>query len=224
MGLSILIAGGGKVGTYLAKILLSGGHQVTILENGTDDFEKLKLEFSESALVKGDPTNPDDLIVAGIKSAQVVAAVTRYDEMNLVIASLAKFEFKVKKTVARVNIPKNAWLFTREMGVDVKVNQADLMAHLIAREMTARDMMTMLKLRTGEYSLVENIVMKGSAASGRAIKDLHLPHECLLSAIIRDNKLVIPRGNVVLLPGDEVLAVVHESSLDLVRQVLQEPA
>ena len=210
MGLSILIAGGGKVGTYLAKILLSGGHQVTILENGTDDFEKLKLEFSESALVKGDPTNPDDLIVAGIKSAQVVAAVTRYDEMNLVIA--------------RVNIPKNAWLFTREMGVDVKVNQADLMAHLIAREMTARDMMTMLKLRTGEYSLVENIVMKGSAASGRAIKDLHLPHECLLSAIIRDNKLVIPRGNVVLLPGDEVLAVVHESSLDLVRQVLQEPA
>lgn len=224
MGLSILIAGGGKVGTYLAKILLSGGHQVTILENGTDDFEKLKLEFSESVLVKGDPTNPSDLIVAGITSVQVVAAVTRYDEMNLVIASLAKFEFKVKKTVARVNIPKNAWLFTREMGVDVKVNQADLMAHLIAREMTAKDMMTMLKLRTGEYSLVENIVMKGSAASGKAIKDLHLPHECLLSAIIRDKKLVIPRGSVVLLPYDEVLAVVHESSLDLVRQLLQEPA
>ena len=223
MGLSVLIAGGGKVGTYLAKILLDGGHKVTILENGKDDCERLKKEFSSSVLVFGNPTNPHDLHAAGIKSVQVVAAVTRYDEVNLVIASLAKFEFRVKRTIARVNIPKNAWLFTREMGVDVTVNQADLMAHLIAREMSAHDMETMLKLRTGRYSLVEHIVETGSVASGKAIKDLHLPQECVLSAIIRNDKLVIPRGNIILVPGDEVLAVIHESVIEQVRQVLQEP-
>ncbi|HOL40406.1 MAG TPA: TrkA family potassium uptake protein, partial [Methanospirillum sp.] len=172
----------------------------------------------------GEPTDPHALITAGIKNAHVVAAVTRYDEMNLVITSLAKFEFRVKRTIARVNIPRNAWLFTREMGVDVMVNQADLMAHLIAREMTVGDMMTMLKLRTGEYSLVEHIVTTGSAASGKAIKDLHLPEECVLSAIIRNNKLVIPRGNIVLLPGDEVLTVAHETVIEQVRKVLEEPS
>jgi len=224
MSQSVLIVGGGKVGTYLAKILIADGYAVTILEGAPDDYLKLEQELHAGILIKGDPTDPQALIAAGIKKVNVVAAVTRFDEMNLVIASLAKFEFRVKRTVARVNIPKNAWLFTREMGVDVMVNQADLMAHLIAREMTVGDMMTMLKLRTGEYSLVEHIVTSGSAASGKAIKDLHLPQECVLSAIIRDNKLVIPRGNIVLHPGDEVLTVAHESVTAQVRQVLQDPS
>lgn len=222
MSLTVLIAGGGKVGTYLAKILRANGHTVTILEGMADEWDRLEAEMP-GILVKGEPTDPHALMTAGIKNAHVVAAVTRYDEMNLVITSLAKFEFRVKRTIARVNIPRNAWLFTREMGVDVMVNQADLMAHLIAREMTVGDMMTMLKLRTGEYSLVEHIVTTRSAASGKAIKDLHLPEECVLSAIIRNNRLVIPRGNIVLLPGDEVLTVAHKTVIEQVRRVLEEP-
>lgn len=221
MVLSVLIAGGGKVGMYLAKILLTEGHRVTILEDNKNDLDKLRKEFSSSHLIEGNPTNPHDLSVAGISSVDVVAAVTRFDETNLVITSLAKFEFKVKRTIARVNIPKNAWLFTKEMGVDVTVNQADFMAHLIAREMTVGDMMTMLKLRTGDYSLIENKVTSGSSASGKAIKDLHLPQECVLSAIIRNNQLVIPRGNIILHPGDDVLAVAHESVIQKVREVLE---
>ena len=224
MSLSVLIAGGGKVGTYLAKILISGGHTVTILEDNPDDLERIQKELPHSIVVKGDPTKPYDLGIAGIRSVQVVAAVTRHDATNLVISSLAKFEFRVKRTIARVNIPKNAWLFTREMGVDVTVNQADLMAHLIARELTVGEMMTMLKLRTGEYSLVENIVTEASAASGKAIKDIHLPQECVLSAIIRGGKLVIPRGNIVLMPGDEVLAVIRGDIADQVRQLLRGPS
>lgn len=223
MALKVLIAGGGKVGTYLAHLLLDGGHEVILVENGKEDYERLKNEFPPSILFHGDPSNPRDLSMAGIPSVQVVAAVTRFDEMNLVISSLAKFEFRVKRTIARVNIPKNAWLFTREMGVDVRVNQADLMAHLIAREMSAHDMETMLKLRTGQYSLVGHFVSEGAVASGKAIKDLHLPQECVLSAIIRDEKLVIPRGNIVLKSGDEVLAVIHESVLEEVRKILEEP-
>lgn len=223
MGLSVLIAGGGKVGMYLGNILIAGGHQVTILEDGMDDYERLKQEFKASNLVCGNPTNPSDLVTAGIKSADVVAAVTRYDETNLVIASLAKFEFRVKRTIVRVNIPKNAWLFTGEMGVDVCINQADLMAHIIAREMSAHDMETMLKLRTGPYSLIEYIVAEGSGAAGKEIKVLNLPPECILSAIIRGEILIIPHGNIILKPGDKVLAVIHESVIEQVRQIIQEP-
>jgi trk system potassium uptake protein TrkA len=221
MGLSVLIAGGGKVGTYLGKILISGGHRVIILEEGTDDYGRLKQDFNETDLFRGNPTNPSDLVSAGIKSADVVAAVTRYDETNLVITSLAKFEFRVKRTIARVNIPKNAWLFTGDMGVDVRINQADLMAHLIARKLSAHDIETMLKLRTGPYSLIEYIVAEGSISVGKEIKDLHLPHECVLSAIIRGEKLIIPRGDIVLKPGDEVLVVIHESVIEQVRQIIQ---
>ncbi|PWR69754.1 potassium channel family protein [Methanospirillum stamsii] len=221
MSLSVLIAGGGKVGTYLAKILLSGGHQVTILEGDKEDYGRLQHEFPDSLLKFGDPTSPFQLQDAGIKSVNVVAAVTRSDEINLVIASLAKFEFRVKRTIARVNIPKNSWLFTREMGVDVTVNQADIMAHLIAREMSVGDMMTMLKLRTGEYSLVENIVADSSEVVGRAIKDIPFPQECVISAILRNGKIVIPRGNVILSPGDEVLAVMNESSIEKMQKLLR---
>ena len=89
------------------------------------------------------------LEAAGIRQANVVAAVTGADETNLVVTSLARFEFDVPRTIARVNNPKNAWLFTPEMGVDVALNQADLMAHLIAEEMSLGDMMTLLKLRQG---------------------------------------------------------------------------
>ncbi|NLV28002.1 MAG: TrkA family potassium uptake protein [Methanomicrobiales archaeon] len=221
MGISVLIAGGGKVGTHLAQILISSGHHVVILENGKEDYERLKLEFPSSVLVKGDPSNPHDLSKAGIKTVGVVAAVTRDDEMNLVIASLARFEFRVKRTIARVNTPKHAWLFTREMGVDVLINQADFMAHLIAREMSVGDMLTMFKLQTGEYSLVENVVRTGSKAAGKVIKDIQFPQECIISAIIREGKLVIPRGSVMLVPGDEVLAVMHVSSVESVKEILQ---
>ncbi|MFH0966332.1 MAG: NAD-binding protein, partial [Methanobacteriota archaeon] len=153
MTLKILIIGGGKVGTYLASLLLSQGHLVKIVEGSEIEYPRIKQEIDSDILIKGNVTDPKVLTSSGIKDADVVAAVTRYDEMNLVITSLAKFEFRVPKTIARVNIPKNAWLFTPAMGVDVVLNQADLMAHLIAEEMTLGDMKTLLKLRRGEYSL-----------------------------------------------------------------------
>jgi trk system potassium uptake protein TrkA len=143
-----------------------------------------------------------------------VAAVSRADETNLVITSLARFEFNVPRTIARVNNPKNVWLFTPEMGVDVALNQADLMAHLIAEEMSLGDMMTLLKLRRGKYSIVENRVDPRAVASGKPVRELDLPHECVLTAIFRGGELIIPRGETILQPDDEVLALVHISQLD----------
>ena len=209
----IMIVGGGKVGGYLAKLLLTEGHEVKIIELHRHEIPRLQQDLPNAAIVCGNGTDPNILEAAGIRKIDVVAAVTGTDETNLVVMSLARFEFNVPRTIARVNIPKNSWLFTPEMGIDVALNQADLMSHLIAEEMSLGDMLTLLKLRKGQYSLVEQKVNSSALAVGKHIRDLNLPSECVLTAIIRKGQLIIPRGSTVLESGDEVLAVVHASQL-----------
>ncbi len=223
MTMHVMIVGGGKVGTYLARILLADGHTVKVIEGTREEYERAADELPAEVVVFGSGTDPNVLEAAGIRNVDVVAAVTRTDETNLVITSLARFEFNVRRTIARVNIPKNAWLFTPAMGVDVPLNQADLMAHLIAEEMSLGDVMTLLKLRRGQYSLVENKVDARSVAAGKAVKELNLPKECVLTAVIRDGNLLIPRGGTVLEPDDEVFALVHVSQLDALASILKSP-
>ena len=151
---------------------------------------------------------------------RMVAAVTGFDETNLRVTHLARFEFRVPRIIGRVNSPKNAWLFTPEMGVDVAINQADMMAHLIAEEMSLGDMMTLMKLRKGQYSLVEEKVHPTALAVGKAIRDLKLPTECVLAAVIRKGELIIPRGDVILQPADEILAVVHSNEITALAKLL----
>jgi trk system potassium uptake protein TrkA len=112
-----------------------------------------------------------------------------------------------------VNNPKNAWLFTAEMGVDVAINQADLLAKLIAEEMSLGDMMTLLKLRKGEYSVVEEKVDPTALVVGKQIREVSLPEACTLIAVIRKGDLIVPHGDTRLEPVDEVLALVHVSQL-----------
>ena len=211
--MEVIVVGGGKVGTYLASLLLREGHRVKVIEERQEEIPRLQHDLPTEAVVAGSGTDPNVLEAAGIRRADVVAAVTGADETNLVVTSLARFEFNVPRIIARVNNPRNAWLFTPEMGVDVALNQADLMAHLIAEEMSLGDMMTLLKLRKGQYSLVEKKVHPTSVAVGKALRDLDLPAECVLAAVIRKGQLIIPRGDTVLQPADEVLAVVHASQL-----------
>ena len=217
----VLVVGGGKVGAYLASLLLADGHHVKVIEGRREEFLRLLEKLPADVYVQGNGTDPIVLEAAGIRQADVVAAVSRADETNLVITSLARFEFNVPRTIARVNNPKNVWLFTPEMGVDVALNQADLMAHLIAEEMSLGDMITLLKLRRGQYSLVENRVDPRAVAAGKPLKEIDLPHECVLVAIIRGGELIIPRGETVLQPDDEVLALVHISQLDRLASLLR---
>ena len=128
-------------------------------------------------IINGDGSSPTVLEKAGIQKAQVLAAVTGSDETNLVVTSLGKFEFNVPRVIARINNSKNAWLFTPEMGVDVSLNQAEILAKLTAEEMSLGDMMTMLKIRHGKYSLVEEKISPNAQAVGKALKDLLLPAE-----------------------------------------------
>jgi trk/ktr system potassium uptake protein len=210
----VMIIGGGKVGTYLAKLLKSVGSSVKLIENRREEIERLKAELSNEIVVWGNGTDPNVLESAGIRTADVVAAVTGADEINLVVTSLARFEFSVPRTIARVNNPKNAWMFTSEMGVDAALNQADLIGRMIAEEMSLGDMMILMKLRKGQFSLVEEKVAPSSLAAGKAIRDLDLPSRCVFTAVLRKGELIIPRGDLVLQAADEILAVVHASELE----------
>ncbi len=213
MGTNVIVVGGGRVGGYLATLLLSAGHKVKVIEARPEENRHLRRDLPQGVVVEGNGTDPDVLERTGIAHANVVAAVTGADETNLVVMGLARFEFKVPRTIARVKDPRNAWMFTPEMGVDAALNQADLLAHLVAEEMSQGDMMTLLKLRRGQYSLVEEKVHPAAVAADRAVRDLKLPDRCVLAAVIRKGQLMIPRPELVLQPADEIVALAHASQL-----------
>jgi trk system potassium uptake protein TrkA len=215
-----IIVGGGQVGAYLASLLLVEKHQIKVIDNRKDRIAILEQRIPAEMLILGSGSDPNVLEVAGIHRANVIAAVTGSDETNLVVCSLARLEFKVPRVIARVNNPKNVWLYTPEMGVDVALNQADLLAHLIAEEMSLGDMMTLLKLRKGQYSLVEEKVDPKAIANGKAIRELNIPPRCVLAAIIRKGELIVPRGDTVFQTADEVLAVVHSAEKSQLAAIL----
>jgi trk system potassium uptake protein TrkA len=134
MAMKVIIVGGGKVGTSLALLLLEKGHAVKVIETAREKISRLQQDLPANVVALGNGTDPVVLEATGILGVDVVAATTGQDETNLVVTSLARFVFNVPRVVARVNNPKNAWMFTPVMGVDVAVNQADLMASLIAKE------------------------------------------------------------------------------------------
>jgi trk system potassium uptake protein TrkA len=216
----VIVVGGGKVGSYLTGLLREAGHRVTLIENRMPVIERLREELPDDVIVYGDGSDPTLLESIGVREANVLAAVTGQDDANLVITTLARFEFDVPRVISRVNSPKNAWMFTEEMGVDVALDQADIFARLIAEEMSLGDMMTLLKLRKGEFSIIEEKVHPESVAAGKAVRELNLPDECILIAVIRKGELMVPRGDSVLQPADEVLAVVRRSALGQLAYVL----
>jgi trk system potassium uptake protein TrkA len=215
-----IIVGGGQVGAYLASLLLAEKHQIKVIDDRKDRIAILEQNIPAEMLILGSGSDPNVLEAAGIHRANVVAAVTGSDETNLVVCSLARQEFRVPRVIARVNNPKNAWLYIPELGVDVALNQADLLAHLIAEEMSLGDMMTLLKLRKGLYSLVEEKVHPDSTANGKALRDLDFPPRCALAAIIRKGELTIPRGDIVLQTADEILAVIHSDEIPQLAVIL----
>ena len=217
----VIVVGGGKTGSHLARQLITEGHEVRLIENRPEIIERLRQELPQETLILGDGSSPSALESAGIHQAQVLAAVTGEDEANLVATTLARFEFNVPRTIARVNNPKNAWLFTPEMGVDVGLNQTDILAGLIVEEMSLGDMMTLLKLRRGEFSLVEEKLPPGSQFLGRPLKDLPLPATCVIAAVIRSGQVLIPRGNMQFEVGDEVLAVTDARSLPVLKELFR---
>jgi trk system potassium uptake protein TrkA len=203
----VIIAGGGRTGAQLANLLVSQDHEVRVIDNRKEVLERIHHELPTEAIIEGDPLEFHVLEQAGIQRADVLAACTTEDEINLTLCLLARNQYNVRRTIARVNNPRDAWLFDEKFHVDVAVNQAELLASLIQEEMSLGDMVTLLKLRRGNYSLVEERVSEGAQAIGMALKDLGLPEHVVIAAIIRKGEVMIPRGITTFEADDEVLAV-----------------
>jgi trk system potassium uptake protein TrkA len=191
-----------------------------LLEDREEVIEKLHRELPTEIIYEGDPLDPRVLIEAGVEESDVFVTASDEDSANLAVAYLAKKKFKVARVIGRVNNPRYTWLFIPEMGVDIALNQADVLGRLIEEEMSLGDMMPLLKLRRGEYMLVEEKVLAGAPAIGVMIKDLELPDHCVIAAIIREGVVVVPRGVTALEPGDEVLAVVDRSAAEHLARLL----
>lgn len=217
--MNIIIVGGGQTGSYLASLLASNGHTVRVIEHREKVFAKLQKELNPELLIYGSGTNPEVLERAGVSSANVVAAVTGEDEVNLVVSMLAKMEYDVPRVVARVNNPHNKWLFTPKMGVDVGINQADLMAHFVLEEMNLKEMFTLLKLGRGDHSIVQMELQETSKAVDSRLKDLDIPRQAILIAVIRGGKIRIPKGDTLFEKGDEVLAFTDDAGREALKGI-----
>ncbi len=216
----VFIAGGGRTGAQLASQLLAQNYTVRLVEHRRELLARLHHELPTEVIYEGQPTDPTLLKQAGVEKANVLVACTNDDAANLVICYLARTMFKVNRTIARVNNPRNTWLFDERFYVDEKITQADVMAHLIQEEMSMGDMITLLKLRRGRYSLVEEKVPAGAKAIGVELKDLGLPDQCVIAAIIRNGNVTLPRGNTKLEQFDEVLAITDAEGAQQLAQLL----
>lgn len=203
----VLIVGGGRVGAQLATLLVAQNHHVHLVEHRREVLARIHRELPTEVIYEGNPTDSQVLEQAGIQRVGVLAACTTNDADNLVLCFLARTRYNVPRTIARVNYPRNAWLFDQKFHVDVALSQAEILASLIEEEMSLGDMMTLLKLRRGRYSLVEEKIPAGAKAIGIPIKDLALPEPCVIAAIIRQGEIMLPRGITTLEVDDEVLAV-----------------
>jgi trk system potassium uptake protein TrkA len=219
----VLIAGGGRTGGRLANLLLNQNYKVRLIEYRPDLLGHLHQELPTEAVYEGNPVDPTVLEAAGAREAHALAAVTSNDSLNLAMCFLAKTMFDVPRTIARVNNPNNAWLFNEKFKVDVALNSADVLAHLIQEEMSLGDMMTLFKIRGGRYSVVEEKVPAGAKAIGVQLKDIDLSDHCVIAAIIRKGVMTLPRGDSTFQENDEILAVASPEGVRKLSELLAFP-
>lgn len=218
--MQIIIVGGGKTGSYLAPILKGDGSSVVVVDNRRKVAEKFQASLPDQRVIVGNGTSPEVLERAGVMSADVVIAATGSDEVNLVVSTLAKVEYQVPRVVARVNNPKNSWMFNESMGVDVGINQADLIARSVQEGLDMEDVFTIMRLGKDDHALVQVEVRPGSGAVGRRVSDLSLPDQTVIIAIDRAGDIIVPNGDTGLCEGDNVLALTSEAARQELRRAL----
>ena len=203
----VAIAGAGSVGTAIARDLHVNGHDVLVLEQDPELVERRRQEL-DVTWVAADACEVASLDAAGLATVDVVVAATGDDEDNLVISLLAKQEFAVPRVVARVNHSKNQWLFNESWGVDVSVSTPQLLTALVEEAVSVGSLVRLLQFQGGSAHLVEVTLAEDSPAATGAIADLGIPRDATVVAVVREDRLVVPRGDTVLQVGDEVLVLV----------------
>jgi trk system potassium uptake protein TrkA len=215
----VAIAGGGSVGTAIAADLKRNGHDVLLIEKDPELVERLRPTL-DITWVAADACEVSSLDAAGLGQVDVAVAATGDDEDNLVISLLAKQEFAVPRVVARVNHPKNQWLFNESWGVDVSVSTPALMTALVEEAVSVGSLVRLLKFEGGNAHLVEVTLAEDSPAQQVSLADLGLPRSATVVAVVREEHLVVPRGDTVLSAGDEVVLLVTDEVEDEVQRLL----
>jgi trk system potassium uptake protein len=203
-----LIVGGGKVGSHLAMTLAEENHEVTLVEVDPDRCELLVETLDGVTIVCGDGDEPYVLDEANARSADAIVAATGHDEDNLVVCLLGKLEYEVPLTVARINNPANAWLFTSRFGVDVPVSHTAIITEVL-KSVSLGDIVTLLRLQAENMAIDEIVLAADGPAVGKRIADLALPANSQVMAIISGGQVVVPRGDTVFAAGDEVLILAN---------------
>ena len=214
--MKVAIAGGGNVGTSIASDLRQAGHNVLIIEQDLDLVARLRPTL-DITWFEGDACEVSTLQRAGLADTDVVVAATGDDEDNLVVSLLAKMEFAVPRVVARVNHPKNQWLFNETWGVDVSVSTPQLLTALVEEAVSVGALVRILQLAHGEARLVEVTLADDSPAKAMSLSQLDIPRDATVVAVVRDDRVVVPHGDTVLYARDEVIVLVTEESEAIVK-------
>jgi trk system potassium uptake protein TrkA len=216
--LYVIVAGGGKVGYYLARTLLSEEHEVLIVERERRRADAIAEDLG-SVVLRGDACEVSTLAEAGASRADVVVAVTGDDEDNLVICQLAKKKFNAGRVVAKINNPKNRRIF-HLLGVDAAVSSTELILSQIQQELPGQALVHLIKLRAKELELVEATLGPGSALVGRTVAEAGLPTNSSILLVLRDGQAIVPTGDTLLQENDEVVALARTESESALRQLL----
>lgn len=214
----IIVVGGGKVGFYLTKTLLSEGYEVLLIERNPTKVDYFNEQLGGVA-VRGDGAEAAVMEAAGAGRADVVIAVTGEDEDNLVVCQMAKLAFNVGKTIARVNNPKNEQIF-KMLGIDVTVSHTAHIMNIIEQSIPESPVVHLLNLQHPDLAIVDLKIGEDSPVNGFELGDIDLPEDCAIAAILRGPDLIIPSETTRLLVGDDVIAVTHADQEDSLRRLL----
>lgn len=204
----VVVAGAGVVGRSIARELLASGHQVTLIDKRHAVFDTDPVDGADGHT--GDACELSVLTRLEVEKADVVVAATGDDKANLVVSLLAKTEFAVARVVARVNEPRNEWLFDERWGVDVAVSTPRLIVSMVEEAVSVGDVVRLMTLRRGGANIVSITLPDQTPLAGRPLSRVRLPRDCALVAILRGGRVIVPAPDVPFEPGDELLMVAPE--------------
>jgi trk/ktr system potassium uptake protein len=214
----VAIAGAGAVGRSIALELVDNDHQVMLIERELSQIDPEAVDAAE--WVHADACELASLEEAGLETCDVVIAATGDDKVNLVVSLLAKTEFAVRRVVARVNDPRNEWLFGQNWGVDVAVSTPRLLAALVEEAVAVGDLVRLMTFRQGQSHLMEVTLPDDTPLAGQAVAKLKLPSDSALVVILRGGRVIVPQSDDALEPGDELLFVATTAVEEDIRAAL----
>lgn len=216
--MKVAIAGAGAVGRSIARELIENSHEVLLLERDIDHIDETAVPGA--TWVYADACELENLERAHLETFDVVVAATGDDKANLVVSLLAKTEFAVDRVVARINDPRNEWLFGEDWGVDVAVSTPRILASLVEEAVSVGDLVRLMTFRQGQANLVEMTLPDNTALAGRPVGKLELPRDAALVAILRGGRVIVPQADDPVEGGDELVFIVEHGAEEPLRKAI----